>query len=58
MRDSKVSTKDGIVNLHPTKETHWICYIDEYYLNSNGCQPPKHLFDFLIQKYAGCVFSK
>ena len=28
MRDNRFSTKYGIVNLHPSKETHWVCYID------------------------------
>ena len=28
MRDNKFSTKDGFVNLHPTKGRYWVCYIE------------------------------
>ena len=28
MRDDKFYTKSGIVNLHPTKRTHWVMFIN------------------------------
>ena len=27
MRDDKVTTDSGIVNLHPTKGTHWVMFV-------------------------------
>ena len=27
----------GVVNLHPSKGTHWVCYINENYFDSYGC---------------------
>ena len=58
MRDSKVPTKYGIDNLHPTKATHWICYIDMENFDRYGCPPPKVLTNFLVEKYRDCVFSE
>ena len=37
MRDDDFNTDIGIVNLHPIKGTHWVCYINEYYFDSYGC---------------------
>ena len=41
LRDGSFSSDIGIVNLHPSKGTHWVCYINENYFDSNGCVPPK-----------------
>ena len=30
MRDDKFTTNSGIVNLHPTKGTHWVMYTNKY----------------------------
>ena len=32
--DGLFSTDVGIVNLHPPKGTHWVCYINENYFDS------------------------
>ena len=37
--DGLFSSDIGIVNLHPTKGFHWVCYIDENYFDSYGCSP-------------------
>ena len=29
LRDGPFSSDIGIVNLHPSKRTHWFCYINE-----------------------------
>ena len=34
--DGPFSSDIGIVNLHPSKGTHWICYINENYFDSYG----------------------
>ena len=39
MRDDKFTTTSGIVNLHQTKGTHWVMFINEYYFDSYGCPP-------------------
>ena len=34
MRDDKFTTTAGIANLHPTKGTHWVLFINEcFFLN-------------------------
>ena len=55
-RDNNFSTQDGIVNLHPTKGTHWFCHIDNSSVHSFGCQPSKLLSDFLVKKSGESVF--
>ena len=37
----------GIVNLHPSKGTHWVCYINENFFDSYGCVPPQKLSKFI-----------
>ena len=32
MRDDKFITTSGIVNLHPTKGTHWLCLLTSFIL--------------------------
>ena len=41
LRDCIYSTKDGIVNLHPTKRTHWVANTIEIFFDSSGCSPPR-----------------
>ena len=59
MRDDKFTTTAGIVNLHPTKGTHWVMFVNEYYFDSYGCPPPTNILnhikkgiysEYLIQK--------
>ena len=37
MRDDKFTTTAGIVNLHPTKGTHWVMFSGKFYFDSFGC---------------------
>ena len=41
LRDGPFSSDVGIINLHPTKGTHWVSCINENYFDSYGCAPPK-----------------
>ena len=41
LRDGKFSLNYGILNLHPSKGTHWVGYIKGCYCDSYGCPPPK-----------------
>ena len=40
LRDGPFSSDIGIVNLHPSKGTHWVCYINENFFDSYGCVCP------------------
>ena len=43
LRDGKYPTNYGIVNLHPSKGTHWVCDIKDFNFQSYGCPlPEKH----------------
>ena len=33
MRDDQFTTTAGIVNLHPTKGTHWVMFANEFYFD-------------------------
>ena len=43
MRDDKFTTPSGIVNLFPTKGTHWVIYTNQNYFDSYGCPPPLNI---------------
>ena len=42
LRDGRFEPDLGIVNLHPSKGTHWVCYINENYFDSYGVVCPKN----------------
>ena len=58
LRDGPFSSGIGIVNLHPSKGTHWVCYINENYFDSYGCSPPKKLSKFIIKRNRYCLYSE
>ena len=58
LRDGPFSSDIGIVNLHPSKGTHWFCYINEKYLDSSGCVPPRKLSKFIIKRNRHCLYSE
>ena len=58
LRDGPFSSDIGIVNLHPSKGTHWVCYINENYFDSYGCSPPKKLSKFIIKRNGFCLYSE
>ena len=58
LRDGPFSSDIGIVNLHPSKGTHWVCYINENYFDSYDCVPPKKLSKFIIKRKAYCLYSE
>ena len=47
-----------IVNLHLSKGTHWVCYINKNYFDSYGCAPPKELSKFIIKRNEHCLCSE
>ena len=56
LRDGPFSSDIGIVNLHPSKGTHWVCYINESYFDGYGCVPPKKLSKFIIKRNGHCLY--
>ena len=57
LTDGPFSNGIGIVKLHPSKRTHWVCYINEKYFDSRGCVPPKKLSKFFIKRNGYCLYS-
>ena len=58
LRDGSFSTDIGIVNLHPSKGTHWVCFTKEDYFDSYGCSPPKKLCKYIIKLNGYCLYSE
>ena len=58
LRDGPFSSDLGIVNLHASKGTHWVVYINETYFDSHGCAPPKKLSKFIIGRNGYCLYSE
>ena len=57
LRNGPFSSNIGIVNLHPSKGTLWVCYIKEKYFDSYGVVCPKKLFKFIIKRNGYCLYS-
>ena len=57
-RDGLFSSDIGVVNLHPSQGTHWVCYINEKYFDSYGCVCPKNLSKFIIKRNGYCLYSE
>ena len=58
LRDGPFSSDIGIVNLHPSKGTHWVCYINENYFDSYGVVCPKKLSKIIIKRNGYCLYSE
>ena len=43
LRDCPFELDRGIVDLHKSKVTHWVAYINEKYFYPYGCVPPQKL---------------
>ena len=58
LKDGPFSSDIGIVNLHPLKGSHWVCYIKENYFDSYGCVCPTKLSKFIIKGNGYCIYSE
>ena len=58
LRDGPFESHIGIVNLHPSKGTHWVCYINENYFDSYGVVCPKKLSKIIIKRNGYCLYSE
>ena len=57
LRDGPFPKDIGIVNLHPSKGTLWVCYINEIYFDSYGVVCSKKLAKFIIKRNGYCLYS-
>ena len=58
LRDGPSSIDIGIVNLHRSKGTHWVTYINEKFYDSYGVVCPKKLSEFIIKRTGFCLYSE
>ena len=58
LRDGPFKSDFGVVSSHPSKGSHWICYINENYFDSCGVVCPKKLSKFLIKRNGYCLYSE
>ena len=58
LRNGPFSSDIGIVNLHPTRGSHWVSYIHENYFDSYGITPPRKLSKFIIKRNGYCLYSE
>ena len=58
LRDGPFKPDVGIVNLHQSKGTRWVSYLNENYFDSYGCAPPKKLSKFIIKRNGYCLYSE
>ena len=58
LRSGPFKSDIGIVNFHPSKGTHWVCYMSENYFDSYRCVCPKKLSKFIIERNGYCLFSE
>ena len=58
LRDGSFKSDIGFVNLHRSKGTHWVCYINDNYFDSYGIVCPKKLSNFIIKRYGFCLYSE
>ena len=56
LRDGNFSTNYGIVNLHPSKGSHWICYIKDCFIHM--VVPHLENFIFLENRQGKCIYSE
>ena len=57
LRDGPFQSDIGIAHLHPSKGTHWVCYINENYFDNYGCSPQKNLSKLIMKRNGYCLYS-
>ena len=57
MRDCKSKTKTAIVNMHPSKGTHWNTFLHEYFADSSGFPQPILLTKGFLTRNGNCVIQ-
>ena len=57
-RDGSFLGDKGVVNIHLSKGTYWVCYKNENAFNSHGCVCPRKLSNFIIKRNGYCLYSE
>ena len=58
LRDGPFKSDIGIVDLHPSKGTHWVCYINENYFDGYAVVCARKLTKFIIKRNGYCLYSE
>ena len=58
LRDGPFSNDIGVVNLHPSKGTHWVCYLNEKHFDLYGCVCPKKPSKLIKERNGKCLYSE
>ena len=56
--DGPFSNDIGIVNLHPSKGTHWVVYRKENFFDWYGCAPSQKLYKLVMKRNGLCFYSE
>ena len=56
--DGAFSSDNWCVNLHLSKGTHWLVYINEKYFDSYGCAPAQKLRKFVLKRNGHCLYCQ
>ena len=57
LRDGPFSSDVGIVNIHPSKGSLWVCFLNDIYFDSYDCVCPKRISKF-IKRQGRCLYSE
>ena len=58
IKDGPFESDIGIVNLHQSKGSYWVAYINKNYFDSYGCVPPQKLSEFIIKRNGHRLYSE
>ena len=58
LRNRTFSSDVGIVNLHSSKLTHWVAYLNENFFDCYGFVCPENLSKFIIKRNGRCLNSE
>ena len=56
LKDGNFSSNYGILNVHPSMGTQWVCFKENCSFDSYGCPPPKKILSYLKNKHRKCFF--
>ena len=58
LKDGPLSIDVGIVNVHLTKGSHWVAYLNKNYFDSYGGSSPQKLSKFIIKRNGFYLYSE
>ena len=58
LRDRPLESDIGITNLHQSKTSHWVAYINGIYFDSYGCVPPSKQSKLNIKGKGYCFYCE